>query len=180
MSDTESGILVWINRRQISPDIYSFINSSSDHGNCDNENSTHLISEKKCVKGQELLNSMLLMHTESVISSGCSHAIVPTQSVHPITIARLDSSALNVTYLLVADNTTDNHSATFKFNETPDKLVNGSLCNISSLEVYRGRDEVIKINHDGFSLSNNGNIEVALCNCICMSMYACLQLLNIY
>ena len=95
------------------------------------------------MKDQEVLNGMLLMNTESiksVISSECSHAIVPAQSVHPITIARLDSSALNVTYLLVADNTTDNHSATFKFNETPDKLVNGSLCNISSLEVYRGRD----------------------------------------
>ena len=68
MSDTESGILEWINRRQTSPDIYRFINSSSDHGNCDNENSTYLISENQCVKDQELLNGMLLMYTESIKS----------------------------------------------------------------------------------------------------------------
>ena len=72
MSDTESGILEWINRRQISPDIYiySFINSSSsDHGiNCDNENSTYLISDNQCVKDQELLNGMLLIYTESIKS----------------------------------------------------------------------------------------------------------------
>ena len=84
------------------------------------------------------------------------------------TIARFDISRLNITYLLVADNTTNNN-ATFKFNDLErDQLVNSSHCNISSLEVYRGRDEVIEINHDGFSLSNNGNIEVALCNCISM------------
>ena len=61
VSDTEPGILEWINRRQISPDVYRFINSSSDHDNCDNENSTYLISENQCVKDQELLNGMLLM-----------------------------------------------------------------------------------------------------------------------
>ena len=46
-----------------------------------------------------------------------------------------------------------------KFNET-DQLVNSSHCSISNLEVYRGREEAIKIGHDGFSLSNNSNIEV--------------------
>ena len=68
MSDTESGILEWINRRQISPDMYRFINSSSDHGNCDNENSTYLISDNQCVNDQELLNGMLLIYTESIKS----------------------------------------------------------------------------------------------------------------
>ena len=64
MSDTESGILEWINRRQISPDIYRFSNSSGHAINCDNENSTYLISENQCVKDQELLNGMLLVYTE--------------------------------------------------------------------------------------------------------------------
>ena len=32
--------------------------------NCDNENSTYLISENQCVKDQELLNGMLLVYTE--------------------------------------------------------------------------------------------------------------------
>ena len=40
------------------------------------------------------------------------------------------------------------------------QLVNSSFCHIASLEVYRGREQVIKINHGGFSLSDNGTIEV--------------------
>jgi hypothetical protein len=41
-----------------------------------------------------------------------------------------------------------------------DQLVNSSLCHISSLEVYRGRDQAINISDQGFSLSENGSIEV--------------------
>ena len=46
---------------------------------------------------------------------------------------------------------------TFRSRE---EQVNGSLCQISSLEVYRGRDQAIEISHQGFSLSDNGTIEV--------------------
>ena len=49
--------------------------------------------------------------------------------------------------------------STFVFNETK-QLVNSSFCHISSLEVYRGRDQAIEISHEGFSLSGNGSIEV--------------------
>ena len=38
--------------------------------------------------------------------------------------------------------------------------VNGSLCVISNLEVYRGRDQVNEIESGGFSLSESGIIEV--------------------
>ena len=38
--------------------------------------------------------------------------------------------------------------------------LNSSTCQISSLEVYRGRQQAIEISHQGFSLSNNGNIQV--------------------
>ena len=77
-------------------------------------------------------------------------------------IARLDSSTPNVTFLLVLDNTV-NDTVILKFNGT-DQLVNSSFCNISSLEVYRGRQLAIEIGHayGGFSLSNNSNIEVNL------------------
>lgn len=34
--------------------------------------------------------------------------------------------------------------------------VNGSLCQITSLEVYRGRRHVTEISHDGFFLSDEG------------------------
>ena len=38
--------------------------------------------------------------------------------------------------------------------------LNSSTCQISSLEVYRGREQAIEISHQGFSLSDNGNIQV--------------------
>ena len=72
-------------------------------------------------------------------------------------MARLVSPILNV---LVADDTA-NKPAIFTFNET-DQLANSSFCNISSLEVYRGRQQAIEISHQGFSLSSNSNIEVTV------------------
>ena len=39
-------------------------------------------------------------------------------------------------------------------------VVNGSFCHISSLEVYRGREAVFRIQHDGLSLSDRGMLEV--------------------
>lgn len=38
--------------------------------------------------------------------------------------------------------------------------VNSSLCLISSLEVYRGRDEITEIENDGLSLNERGFIAV--------------------
>lgn len=47
----------------------------------------------------------------------------------------------------------------FGFNETK-KSVNSSFCNISSLEVYRGREQAAEISHQGFSLNSSGSVEV--------------------
>ena len=38
--------------------------------------------------------------------------------------------------------------------------LNTSTYQISSLEVYRGREQAIEINHQGFSLSDNGTVQV--------------------
>ena len=38
--------------------------------------------------------------------------------------------------------------------------LNSSTCQISSLEVYRGRELAIEISHQGFSLSDIGTIQV--------------------
>ena len=43
-------------------------------------------------------------------------------------------------------------------------LADKSFCNISSLEVYRRREQAIEISHQGFSLSENGTIEVYIYN----------------
>ena len=40
------------------------------------------------------------------------------------------------------------------------RVVNNSLCHISSLEVYRGRQQAIQISHDGLSLTEDGAINV--------------------
>ena len=55
----------------------------------------------------------------------------------------------------------ENATITFRSygSQEEQDLVNSSICQISSLEVYRGREEAIKISHQGFSL-NNGSIEV--------------------
>ena len=108
-------------------------------------------------------NYCRIYHANLIIASECSHAIVPAQSLNSTTVAHLDSPTLNVTYILAVDNSTNN-SAAFKFNET-DQSVNSSFCHISCLEVYRGKEQAIEIGHDGFSLNNNGNIEVVVYNC---------------
>ena len=51
------------------------------------------------------------------------------------------------------------HVVIFGFNGT-NQIVNSSFCNISSLEVYRGREQAFEISHQGFTLSFNGSIEV--------------------
>ena len=45
------------------------------------------------------------------------------------------------------------------------QFVNGSLCQIASLEVYRGSNQITEISYAGFSLSENGIVEVAKSIC---------------
>ena len=44
--------------------------------------------------------------------------------------------------------------------EIKKELVNSNFCNISTLEVYRGREQAIEISNVGFSLNHNGSITV--------------------
>lgn len=61
-------------------------------------------------------------------------------------------------------NTFTDATIVVKNNDSEHQLVNGSYCNISSLEVYRGRKQAIEISRDGFSLSDRGTIQVRLIN----------------
>ena len=47
----------------------------------------------------------------------------------------------------------------FGFNET-NQPVNSSFCNISNLEVYRGKEQAIEISNQGFFINDSGSIEV--------------------
>ena len=54
-------------------------------------------------------------------------------------------------------------NATIVHNETSQPVpVVSSVCHIASLEVYRGRDHVTTIRHDGFSLSNSRTVEASI------------------
>ena len=41
------------------------------------------------------------------------------------------------------------------------QIVGSAVCNITNLQVYRGRRQVIEISHKGFSLNEGGNIQVS-------------------
>ena len=95
-----------------------------------------------------------------IVVSGCDHALAPARSLYLTTIVVFDTPTPNVsTYLLTGVVNGTTYNSEFKFNRT-DQPVNSSFCHISSLEVYRGKEQAIEINHGGFSLSDSGNIEV--------------------
>ena len=81
------------------------------------------------------------------------------QSPNLTIIGDFDSPASNASYL--STRVEDHTGEIFKFNRT-DQLVSSSYCHIASLEVYRGREQAIEISHEGFSLNQNGNIEVKM------------------
>ena len=64
----------------------------------------------------------------------------------------------------------------FGFNET-NQPVNSSFCNISNLEVYRGREQAIEISHQGFFINDSGSIEVRVS---CSHIHACIVTKSIH
>jgi hypothetical protein len=89
---------------------------------------------------------------------GCSIAVVPINSTFLIPTTPIDSRYSVITSTL-SDKPFSEYVEVFGFDGT-DQTVNSSYCNISSLEVYRGREQAIEISHQGFSLGDNGSIEV--------------------
>ena len=110
---------------------------------------------------------MILMHD---IATACSSPIIPVRAtLSENSIAFLDFSRISV------DNSTtvigaDTNDTVFVVSETS-QPINNSFCRISSLEVYRGREQAIKISHEGFSLNDNGTINVRQDLCPCMYVY---------
>ena len=45
-------------------------------------------------------------------------------------------------------------------NQQKNKSLNLSLCQIASLEVYRGKESVNEIDHSGFTLTDRNTIQV--------------------
>ena len=106
-----------------------------------------------------------------MLYSGCNFVIVPREepSHLRLTLTFDHQSDTEVEQIMTAvtvksDNTTFTDATIVKNNDSEHPSVNISLsyCNISSLEVYRGRKQAIEISHDGFSLSDRGAIQVRL------------------
>ena len=72
-------------------------------------------------------------------------------------VFNINSDPLSVKHLVTNDREV---AETFYFNRSDKLLLNSSFCHIASLEVVRGREQAIQINHSGFSLGDNATIEV--------------------
>ena len=95
--------------------------------------------------------------------SDCSFAITTNEEgLYTLRLA-LSIAHQNDTDVITAA-TFFNSSSKYKLTDVVvvhrDQLINISFCHISSLEVYQGRQQVIIITHNGFSLSQRGTIEV--------------------
>jgi hypothetical protein len=87
---------------------------------------------------------------------GCSTTVAPIYSTSLIPATAIDSQ---YSAIVTFDDSFKEYVVTFGFSGT-NQTVNNNFCNVSSLEVYRGRQQAIEISHQGFSLSDNGSIEV--------------------
>ena len=150
-------------RRRISGDFLKYYEPDYWTHVC-SSHSTYLVLEDQCINNSKLFNGKLhllywYLYTtmSSITYSECSFAITPKGQPQNLSIIlgigiNGTSTALTATRDRIA-----NAAVTFKDTGQP---VNSSTCQISSLEVYRGREQAIEISHQGFSLSDDCSIEV--------------------
>ena len=161
----ESNFTVWVLRRS-SVDVYH-LNSSNTVivDNC-GAKPNYLVNEKQCASDEELISGM---YADPMISDvcnvnyivGCDVAVFPMNSTFLIPTTTIGSRYSAITSILSDDEfkSSREYVEIFGFNGT-NQTVNSSFCDISSLEVYRGREQAIEISRRGFFLGDNGSIEV--------------------
>ena len=137
-------VATWVSRRSF--DLYRQRGDKS-HIVCGDP--TFLVEERECTKNENIVNSNdinLCRHHyhQCVCFTGCSlaliknnHESIPLVDVH-----------LSKGLMLVHRNQLKN--------------INTSWCQIISLEVYRGSNKSIEVNHSGFILTDNSIFEVKL------------------
>ena len=97
--------------------------------------------------------------------SGCSFAIATHEeglSNRRLSLSFAHQNDTDMTTAATFFNSSKLTDAVVVHREQPVSTVNTSFCHISTLEVYRGRQQAIKIKHNGFSLSHSGPIVVIL------------------
>ena len=98
--------------------------------------------------------------------AGCSFSVAPSKEISYLTLT-LAITEPGQQHLLMAATTINSSNqvtnATIVYNETSQLVpIVSSVCRITSLEVYRGRDHVTRIRHNGFSLSDSGTVEASI------------------
>ena len=158
----EANFTVWVIRRS-STDLYSLNSNTTDTVSIQcGDKPNYLVNEKQCASDEEIFSgnpmiSDVYNHCIKYII-GCRVAVVPINFASLIpTAAAIDSQHSAIT--TIDDIIFKKHVLILGFNGT-NRSVNSSFCQISSLEVYRGREQAIEIGHQGLSLSDNGTIEV--------------------
>ena len=93
----------------------------------------------------------------------CPFAITPSGEPHEprLTVYAImgNSTTILIQTIIGGKESQTVANATIITKSTNESL-NNSVCDISSLEVYRGREQAIEINHTGFILGNSGTFEV--------------------
>ena len=124
--------------------------------------------ENLCINNQQLFDGKKCSIVVEVIficftfDAECPFVITPASELN---ISKLglrfifDNMSSTTGGQTIASNS-DDIGAALVVHKTTQMPANNSLCNISSLAVYRGREQSYEISKDGFSLSKSGTIEV--------------------
>ena len=94
--------------------------------------------------------------------TGCVFAIAPVGYNNIMLAVYMDNhqSINNVITLMTVDTNSSKSVAVITYRERYEEANSSLDCHIDSLEVYRGRQQVTEIRHNGFSINENGSIEV--------------------
>ena len=103
---------------------------------------------------------MRLLIIINFISLDCRFGFVSSEAPSNLTTAlAFRNRSGNIFEQLKIPDSSVSDAAVAIINRTH-QFVNGSVCQIASLEVYRGRNQIIEISYDGLSLSENGMVKV--------------------
>ena len=144
-----TNVTTWVNRR-CSRDIYSHSMIDISHETCENDQTTYMVEEQRCIKNDDILKSMHI-----IIILLWFPNIYPCQCIG-CRFALNDScyGTSNLTFYM----SLKKDIAIIDVN----KSLNISLCQIASLEVYRGNESVTEISHSGFTLTDQNTMQVIL------------------
>ena len=168
-SEEENSMVYSVSRR-LSGDVYNTITLSNSTGHfiCSGDgNLTFLVSERRCVNNEEFFNGELDMpkvnNFTTTMTSDCNFTITATEeesSIHRLALIINYQNADMITAATPFSFDTSNFTDAIVYHRPTGQPVRSAFCQIISLEVYRGRNKAIKINHDGFHLSQSGAIKV--------------------